>query len=75
MVKRFKHEFQKASGSREMVEHSEGEWVSFDDYDALRDVLRDIQMGASMMLEASIGGTIQRYAAEVKRVSQSALIS
>jgi len=30
---RWRHEFQKASGSREMVEDSDGEWVKFDDMD------------------------------------------
>lgn len=30
---RYKHTFQKASGSREMVEHTEGKWVRFDDMD------------------------------------------
>lgn len=30
---RYGHVFQKASGSREMVEDPEGEWVKFDDMD------------------------------------------
>jgi hypothetical protein len=28
---RFKHEFQKASGSREMVEDNDGDWVKYED--------------------------------------------
>jgi hypothetical protein len=30
-VQRWKHEFQKASGSREMVEHEDGEWMHYED--------------------------------------------
>jgi hypothetical protein len=30
---RYKHEFQKYSGSREMVEDADGEWVKFEDMD------------------------------------------
>jgi len=40
---RFKHEFQRNSGSREMVEHEDGEWVRFDDVDGL---LQQINMWA-----------------------------
>lgn len=34
-AKRYKHEFQKASGSREMVEDEDGDWVQYEDYENL----------------------------------------
>lgn len=41
----------------------------------LREVLQDIVLGADIMLQGPVGGAIQRYAAEVKRVAQSGLTS
>ncbi len=43
---RYKHEFQKACGSREMVEDAEGEWVKFQDMDLY------MFEGAQFILEA-----------------------
>lgn len=35
VVTRYKHEFQRSSGSREMVEDADGEWVKWDDYESV----------------------------------------
>jgi hypothetical protein len=44
---RYKHEFQKASGSREMVADREGEWVKFEDMDLY------MFEGGQLLLQAS----------------------
>lgn len=44
-----------------------------DELDKLREALRDIAFGATMMMDAPGNAGLKRYAAEVKRVAQAAL--
>jgi hypothetical protein len=72
-VQRYKHEFQKASGSREMVEHDEGDWVQ---YEAVKGVLayidgylmEHVHMLESQGVHPTIRGAITDLRNDMERV-------
>lgn len=47
--------------------------IAVDEIDRLRDVLRDIAVGASMMIEPPVTARLHPYALEVRRVAEAAL--
>ena len=73
---RFDPYYSNSMGERvpaDMREDSDGDWVRYEDFERLEDALKDILMGANMMLDGPCPASLKRYAEEVRRVTRIAL--
>lgn len=76
LVARFDPFFRSDLGERitaSMAQDSDGYWVRYEDFERLQDALKDIALGASMMLDSPPMAALHKYAAEVRRVANLAL--
>jgi hypothetical protein len=60
-------------GCYTMEKNELGDYVRWEDFERLQDALKDIALGANMMMQPPCTPSMQRYAAEVKRVADLAL--
>lgn len=72
-IQRWKHEFQKASGSREMVEDGDGEWIQYEDMQCAMAFVTGYLGGHCEMLEQcgmhpTIVKTVRHIIAEIEKL-------